>query len=175
MDKDKKILLHVCCAPCATACIEKLLAEGREPALYFSNSNIDSEAEFEKRLTYVKKLAAIFQLGLETDAYWHDGWLEHISGLENEPEKGLRCAKCFSWSLGRTAEKAAEMGINSFTTTLTVSPHKVSEMIFESGKPYPGFEPWNFKKDNGFQRSLELSHTFDLYRQKYCGCEFSTV
>lgn len=175
MDNDKKILLHVCCAPCATACVEKLLAEGLEPALYFSNSNINSRAEFEKRLSYVEELADIFRLDLETDAYCHAGWLEYINGLENEPEKARRCAKCFDWSLGRTADKAAELGINRFTTSLTVSPHKVSEMIFAAGQQYPGFNPWNFRKDDGFSRSLELSHTFGFYRQKYCGCEFSAV
>jgi hypothetical protein len=171
--KDKRILLHVCCAPCATACVERLLADGREVSLYFSNSNINSEAEFEKRLAYVEKIAGIFGVGLEVDPYCHDKWLEHVRGLENEAEKGLRCVKCFDWSLGRTARKAAASGIEYFATTLTVSPHKDSKVIFDAGGRYPGFEPWDFKKANGFQRSRELSREFALYRQNYCGCEFS--
>ena len=171
--KDKQILLHVCCAPCATACVERLVAENREVSLYFSNSNINSEAEFEKRLAYVEKIAGIFDVGLEVDPYRHDDWLEHVRGLENEAERGLRCVKCFDWSLGRTARKAAESGIEFFATTLTVSPHKDSRVIFEAGKRYSGFELWDFKKRNGFMRSRELSSEFALYRQNYCGCEFS--
>ena len=171
--KDKRILLHVCCAPCATACVERLVAENREVSLYFSNSNINSEAEFEKRLAYVEKIAGIFDVGLEVDPYRHDDWLEHVRGLENEAERGLRCVKCFDWSLSRTARKAAESGIEFFATTLTVSPHKDSRVIFEAGKRYSGFEPWDFKKRNGFMRSRELSSEFALYRQNYCGCEFS--
>ncbi len=171
--KDKKILLHVCCAPCATACVERLLADGREVSLYFSNSNINSQNEFEKRLAYVEKIAGIFDVGLEVDPYCHGAWLEHVRGLENEAEKGLRCVKCFGWSLQRTAQKAMERDIEYFATTLTVSPHKDSRVIFEVGGQYPGFEPWDFKKKNGFLRSRELSNEFDLYRQNYCGCEFS--
>jgi len=171
--KNKKILLHVCCAPCATACVERLLADDRDVSLYFSNSNINSKMEFEKRLSYVEKIAGIFDVGLEIDPYQHDDWLEHVRGLENEAEKGLRCVKCFDWSLRRTAQKAAEVGIENFATSLTVSPHKISRIIFEAGNQHPGFEPWDFKKGNGFLRSRELSDEFDLYRQNYCGCEFS--
>lgn len=173
MDRNGKILLHVCCAPCAGACAERLLTENREPTLYFSNSNLNSKAEFEKRLSYVEKLAGIYDLALEKDAYRHENWLEHVRGLEDEPEKGLRCTKCFDWSFGRTARKAAKLGIKSFTTSLTVSPHKISSVIFETGRNYDGFEEWDFKKRNGFSRSLELSSMYDFYRQKYCGCEFS--
>ena len=168
-----KILLHVCCAPCATACVEKLLADDRDVSLYFSNSNINNEMEFEKRLSYVEKLAGIFNIGLEVDVYRHNNWLEHVRGLENEAEKGLRCVKCFDWSLRRTAEKAVNTDIEGFTTSLTVSPHKNSRIVFEVGRQYPGFESWDFKKKNGFIKSLELSDKYDLYRQNYCGCEFS--
>lgn len=171
--ENKKILLHVCCAPCATACVERLLTEDRDVSLYFSNSNINTSEEFEKRLVCVEKIAGIFGVGLDVDPYRHDDWLEHVRGLENEAEKGLRCVKCFDWSLRRTAEKAAEVGIECFATSLTVSPHKMSSVIFEAGNQYPDFEPWDFKKQDGFRRSRELSEKFDLYRQNYCGCEFS--
>lgn len=173
MTKNKKILLHVCCAPCATSCVERLLAEKRDVCLYFSNSNINSKTEFEKRLSYVENLAGIFAVGLEIDPYRHDDWLEQVRGLEHEAEKGLRCVKCFGWSLGRIAERAASSGIENFATTLTVSPHKISRLIFEAGSQHPGFEAWDFKKQDGFRRSRELSDKFKLYRQSYCGCEFS--
>ena len=169
----KKILLHVCCAPCATACVERLLVDDRDVSLYYSNSNINSKEEFEKRLTYVEKIAAIFDVGLEIDPYRHDDWLEHVRGLEHEAEKGLRCVKCFDWSLERTAQKARDVGIENFATSLTVSPHKNSTIIFEAGNQYPGFESWDFKKRDGFKRSRELSEKFDLYRQSFCACEFS--
>ena len=173
MNKNKKILLHVCCAPCATTCVERLLAAGRKVTLYFSNSNIDNETEFEKRLSCVEKLAGIFDVGLEIDSYRHEDWLEQVRGFENEPEKGLRCVKCFTWSMRRAAERAMVLGIENFTTTLPVSPHKISRMIFEAGSQHPGFEKWDFKKQDGFRRSIELSTRFDFYRQSYCGCEFS--
>jgi len=171
--KNKKILLHVCCAPCATACVERLLANDRDVSLYFSNSNINSKAEFEKRLSYVEKIAGFFDVGLEIDTYQHDDWLEHVRGLENEAEKGLRCVKCFDWSLRRTAQKAVKDGIENFATSLTVSPHKNSRVIFEVANQHSGFELWDFKKQDGFRRSRELSEKFELYRQNYCGCEFS--
>lgn len=171
--QNKKILLHVCCAPCATACVERLLADDRDVSLYFSNSNINSKAEFEKRLTYVEKIADIFDVGLEIDTYRHDDWLEQVRGLENEAEKGLRCVKCFAWGLRRTAQKAADMGIENFATSLTVSPHKNSRVIFAAGKQYSGFQALDFKKQDGFKRSRELSEKLALYRQSYCGCEFS--
>ena len=173
MTKNKKILLHVCCAPCATACVERLLADDRDVSLYFSNSNINTKMEFEKRLSYVEKLAGIFDVGLEIDIYRHDDWLEYVRGLENEAEKGLRCVKCFEWGLRRTARKAADVGIESFATSLTVSPHKNSRIIFEAGNQYSSFEALDFKKQDGFKRSRELSKEFALYRQSYCGCEFS--
>lgn len=173
MFKNKKILLHVCCAPCATACVERLLANDRDVSLYFSNSNMNSKMEFEKRLAYVEKIAGVFDVGLEIDPYRHDDWLEYVRGLENEAEKGLRCTKCFEWSLQRTAQKATDVGIECFATSLTLSPHKNSGVIFEAGNQHPGFEALDFKKENGFLRSRELSEKFDLYRQNYCGCEFS--
>ena len=162
----KKLLLHVCCAPCASACVERLLDEGREIILFFSNSNIATREEFGKRLRYVQQLAAIHHLELLIDEYQHDAWLRTVSAVENhagEPEGGLRCRACFTHSLGRAAAKAEEMNLN-FATTLTVSPHKNSRQ---------GFEPWDFKKKDGFKRSLELSKQYCFYRQNFCGCEFS--
>ncbi|MCU0858937.1 MAG: epoxyqueuosine reductase QueH [Pontiellaceae bacterium] len=167
------ILLHTCCAPCAAPSAERLVLNGREVVLYFSNFNIHPEAEYRKRLEAARKLAKKMNLVIEEDQYDHAEWLAHIQGLENEPEKGARCRKCFEFSLTRTGQMAERLGIPTFATTLTLSPHKVSRIIFEIGAQFPRFVPIDFKKQGGFLRSIELSEEYDLYRQNYCGCEFS--
>ena len=117
----------------------------------------------------------VAELDLIVDPYRHADWLEHVSHVERfaeQPERGLRCTACFAWSLNRTAEKALELDMN-YATTLTVSPHKKSETIFRLCENDPRFEAYNFKKQDGFKRSLELSRELELYRQNFCGCEFS--
>ena len=192
-----KVLLHTCCGPCASACVPALRDLGNEVALFFSNSNIDTEAEFEKRLDNARKLAAAEGVELAADAYDHADWLEQVAkGFEDEPEKGARCARCFRYNLARTAAYAAAHGYDAFTTSLTVSPHKVSQMVFEAGadaawwtgrgrpayvarapsplqSSAPEFLPVDFKKKDGFLRSLRRAAELGLYRQSYCGCEFS--
>ena len=170
---DKRILVHTCCAPCAAPSVEKILLDGRAVTLFYCNSNIHPEAEYLKRLESVRKLAGIMNLIVEEDEYDHAKWLAWISGLESEPEKGRRCAKCFEYSLARTAEVAARHGFPNFTTTLTLSPHKVSKVIFGIGAKFPRYLPYDFKKEDGFIRSVKLSDEYGLYRQDYCGCEFS--
>jgi epoxyqueuosine reductase len=167
------ILLHTCCGPCATACIESLSSTAYRPVLFFSNSNIFPEEEYLTRLDNAVKLAGVFGLTIVQDAYDHEAWLQAVSGLENEPERGARCARCFAFSFGRTAVKAGELAIPSFATTLTVSRYKSSGQIFEAGKAFPGFKPIDFKKDDGYALSIRLSRLYGLYRQRYCGCEFS--
>ncbi len=169
----KQILVHMCCAPCASASGERLMLDGYEVALYFSNSNIYPREEYQKRLAYAHKLANHWQVVIEEDTYDHDTWREKVRGLEHEPEKGARCPVCFNYSLERTAMLADRLNFPTFTTTLTLSPHKVSRMIFELGKAFPKYVPYDFKKKHGFLRSLQLSEELDLYRQSYCGCEFS--
>jgi len=169
----KKILLHCCCAPCSSASIERLLADGYEVVLFYSNSNIFPKKEFDKRLIYMQKLAEIYKLELVVGEYDHASWSEVVKGLENEPEKGRRCAACFAYNLATAEAKAKELGIEEFTTTLTVSPHKISEMIFNAAKGMQGYVPYNFKKQDGFKKSLQLSEKYGLYRQNYCGCEYS--
>ena len=171
--ENTRILVHVCCAPCAAPSGERLRLHGYDVILYFSNSNISPDEEYHKRLLYVRKLAGIWDVVVEEDSYDHAEWLLQISGLENEPEKGRRCEKCFAYSLQRTAMMADRLDIPYFTTTLTLSPHKISKMIFEIGKQYPKYLPFDFKKEDGFLRSIQLSKDYDLYRQSYCGCEFS--
>ena len=169
----RKILLHCCCAPCSTSSIERLLADGYQIVLFYSNSNIYPKEEFDKRLVYMQKLAEIYKLELIIGDYDHYAWHKAVEGLENEPEKGMRCAACFAYNLATAEKKAQELGIPEFTTTLTVSPHKISDMIFNAAKDMQGFVPYNFKKQDGFKKSLMLSEKYGLYRQNYCGCEYS--
>lgn len=171
-DRTSMLLLHVCCAPCASGCVERLMATGREIRLYYSNSNIVSEEEFERRLEAVRRLAGVFDLGLEIDSYDHAAWRRAVAGYEHEPERGGRCPHCFRRSLDRTARRAGALGAN-FATTLTVSPHKPSRVIFEVGADWNHFEPWDFKKQDGFGRSRALAREHNFYLQNFCGCEFS--
>lgn len=113
------------------------------------------------------------KLSLEEGFYDHDAWLSYIHGFEDEPEHGLRCRKCFEFNFIHASRKADLLNFPAFTTSLTVSRYKSSRTIFEVGKAFPNFEPIDFKKDNGYARSIELSKVYDLYRQNYCGCEFS--
>ncbi|NLC70375.1 MAG: epoxyqueuosine reductase QueH [Desulfuromonadaceae bacterium] len=173
MNDNDRILLHVCCAPCATSCLERLAAAKKRVTLFFANSNIAPAEEYYKRLQEVFRLSKLFSTPLEVDDYDHDAWLRSIAGLENEPEKGARCRRCFGFSFARTQNAAESLGLPAFTTTLTVSPHKSSSVLFEIGKDFPRFTPCDFKKKEGFRRSLQLSRHFALYRQNFCGCEFS--
>lgn len=168
-----RILVHTCCAPCAAPSTERLHLHGMAATLFFCNANIWPAEEYRRRLAAARKLADIQQMVIEEDQYDHDAWLATIRGLELEPERGKRCQRCFEFSLQRTAALADRLGFPAFTTTLTLGPQKVSRMIFEVGKQFPKYQPWDFKKKNGFLRSLQLSREYDLYRQTYCGCEFS--
>ena len=141
--------------------------------MLFANSNIDTQDEFEKRLSEAKKLAAADGVDIESLPYDHDDWLRQVAaGYESEPEKGERCRRCFRYNLAKTAQYAAAHGFDMFTTSLTVSPHKISEMVFAASDD-PRFLKENFKKHDGFKRSLMRSAELGLYRQSYCGCEFS--
>jgi epoxyqueuosine reductase len=172
-----EVLLHVCCACCSTEAIERLKKD-YSVVLFFSNSNIDCLEEFNKRLENAKKIAKVHSLKLIVDDYNHDMWLDFIKGLEFEPERGERCLNCFEFNLKRTASKALELEVFGFTTTLTISPHKNSNVIFDIGRRIGEsggvkFLEINFKKQEGFKHSLKLSKKYGLYRQNYCGCEFS--
>ncbi len=146
--------------------------------LFFSNCNIDTRAEFERRLAAARKLGDADGVAVVADAYDHAAWLEQVAaGFEDAPEKGARCARCFRFSLARTAAHAAAHGYDAFTTSLTVSPHKVSPAVFAAGADAAGnastFLAVDFKKKDGFLCSLKRAAELDLYRQSYCGCEFS--
>lgn len=172
-EENRDILVHVCCGPCATASIERLIDEGWNPTLFFSDSNIYPEEEFEKRYKTLLQVAKHYSLPVIKDDYDHCKWLEWIKGLENEKEHGRRCTKCFRFNLLRTRDKAKEEGFYHFCTTLTVSRFKNSATIFSQGEDLEGFEKIDFKKKDGFSKSCRLSKELGLYRQSWCGCEFS--
>ena len=131
------LLLHICCAPCGGGCVARLKdEEDTEPVLYYSNSNLCSGEEFDRRLDSVRLLARARHLRLEVDPYDHASWLGAVAGLEDEPERGARCDKCFAWSLARTAKMAETLDMD-FATTLTVSPLKESRRVFAAGKCSP--------------------------------------
>lgn len=173
----EKILLHACCAVCMAYPIE-ILKEDYEPIVFFSNSNIYPQDEYERRkqelINYCNKMDYSYIL----DEYTPNKWQTFITGLENEKEKGLRCNKCFEFRLEQTAKKAIELGIKTITTTLTVSPHKISKNIFLVGQTISekyniNFLEKDFKKQNGFLNTMKLAKENDFYRQQYCGCKYS--
>lgn len=167
------ILLHACCGPCSTASIERLLSEGWQPTIYFSNSNIFPASEADKRFAELLKVAGRYRLPVIREQYDHSAWRQAVAGHEADPEHGERCTICFRYNLAQAAVKARELGFKHFTTTLTVSRFKNSRTIFTVGQAFEGFEPIDFKKKDGFNRSIVLSKEMNLYRQEYCGCEFS--
>ncbi|HRR32661.1 MAG TPA: epoxyqueuosine reductase QueH [Kiritimatiellia bacterium] len=171
-----RVLLHTCCAPCASHCVLALQELGHDVTLFYSNANIAPHDEFLRRLDAVRLLADRVRVPLLVDEPDHDAWLrEAACGFEREPERGARCARCFRYSLCRTREAMTAHGLDAFTTSLTVSPHKHTPTLFQVGRDLDAarFLTIDFKKRDGFKHSLHLAEAFGLYRQKYCGCEFS--
>ncbi|MCL1823746.1 MAG: epoxyqueuosine reductase QueH [Oscillospiraceae bacterium] len=172
----KSLLLHSCCAPCSSSVLEKL-TENYNITLYFYNPNIMPAVEYKKRLSEQKRLLSVLNIKMIEGDYDNKDFLKAVKGLENEPEGKERCKKCIEMRLSKTAQIAGENKFNFFTTTLSVSPHKNAEMIYkilkEQGEIY-GIKPVyeDFKKKDGYKRSLELSKKYNLYRQNYCGCVF---
>lgn len=173
----KKIILHVCCATCG-AYVSTLLSKDYEVVLYYSNSNIYSEEEFIRRKNDVEKIARNYTLEMYEDKYNHKAWLEFIKGLETEPEKGKRCLKCYEYRMKNLVNKAIDLGIDNFATTLSVSPHKIYKYIKSIGQRLEKetglkYYDQDFKKQDGYKKSNDLSREMNFYRQNYCGCEFS--
>jgi len=174
----QEILLHVCCGPCATQSIIELHQESYNITLFFSNSNIHPEEEFLARLNSLKDYAAQINIALIVDEYNPAEWFELVKGYETCKEGGDRCKICIESRLEKTARCAKTQGFAGFTTTLTISPHKNTKIINEIGERLAAkydiiFLSKNFKKKDGFKKSLELSKQHALYRQNYCGCKFS--
>lgn len=173
----KKLLLHSCCGPCSTWVIE-VLKRDYDLTIFYTNSNIYPHSEYQKRLEEQKRYAKIVGIDVIEDVYDEKEFLQFVKGLEFEKEGGERCKKCFEFRLKRTAKFAKENNFEIFSTTLTVSPHKDFEIINQIGKEIADmnhleFLEGNFKKQNGFKNSIEISKKYDIYRQNYCGCRFS--
>lgn len=178
----QKLLLHSCCAPCSTAVIERLYDDYDITILYY-NPNIYPEDEYIKRkneeIKYLKHLNETgYRVSMQDCDYESEKFYEMTKGYENEREGGARCALCFRLRLEKTAKLAKENGFELFGTTLTVSPHKNAELINSIGLGLEKeigikFLVSNFKKQNGYKRSVELSKENNIYRQNYCGCEFA--
>ncbi len=169
------VLLHICCGICSSWAIEKLKNDGFQVVGFFYNPNIQPEEEYQKRLAVAQKVAEFHQVKLLVGEYVPDKWLRQVKGLENEPEGARRCPICFEFRLEETWRKAQELGIERFTTTLTISPHKKFELISQIARSLSpgGFLACNFKKEDGYKKSNSFSREHGLYRQNYCGCFFS--
>lgn len=204
-----KLLLHACCAPCSSHCLE-YLREFFDVTVFFYNPNITESEEYHKRVLEEKRLIEAYnkqvdeqdfegmhsdeharKIGIIEGEYDPKEYLDAVRGYEDIPEGGERCRKCFELRLRKTAEIAAKEGFEYFTTTLTISPLKNADVLNEVGVQaaeyvngkkasdgeMPGreiaFLPSDFKKKEGYKRSIELSQKFGLYRQDYCGCGFS--
>ncbi len=177
----KKLLLHVCCAPCSSYVLE-YLSDYFDITVFFYNPNIDEESEYRHRADEEKRF--IKEMNFKNPVCYIEGeynredFYNLINGLENEKEGGARCVECFKLRLSESAKCAHKGGFDYFTTTLTISPLKNSTVLNELGKaigekygvPYLCSD---FKKNNGYKRSVELSREHSLYRQNYCGCSFS--
>lgn len=175
------LLLHACCAPCSSYCLE-YLSEYFKIAVFYYNPNIYPESEYAHRVAEEKRL--ISSLAVKNKIDFIEGKFEPsefydaVKGLENVREGGERCFSCYRLRLRETARLAAKLGFDYFTTTLTISPLKNAAKINEIGEALSekyGVKhlPSDFKKKEGYKRSIELSKQFSLYRQDYCGCVFS--
>ncbi len=176
-----KLLLHSCCAPCSSYVLE-YLSEFFEITIYYFNPNITEKEEYLKRIEEQKRLIAELNpknpIHFLEGAYNPEKFFEIAPGLEEEPEGGARCIKCYYQRLEETARMAKDGNFDYFTTTLTVSPYKKSEKLNDIGtyleKQYHiTYLHSDFKKKNGYKRSIELSKVYGLYRQDYCGCIYS--
>jgi predicted adenine nucleotide alpha hydrolase (AANH) superfamily ATPase len=174
-----EVLLHTCCAPCSSAIIECLLNNGIRPVIYYCNPNIYPLEEYLVRKEECTRYAKALGLDIIDDDYDHEAWLEAVKGLENEPERGGRCLKCFKLRLLRTAEYARDNGFKVITTTLASSRWKSLDQINEAGEwacaQVPDVIWWdrNWRKGGLQERRLQIIKEYDFYNQLYCGCEFS--
>ena len=177
-ESGRKLMLHSCCGPCSSYVLE-YLTQYFDVTLLFYNPNIKPETEYERRLYWQKKLIRemTFPRSVEIVEYgWQGEEFDKVAaGMENEPEGGARCLRCFRLRLERTAALAAERGFDWFGTTLTVSPHKNAEVLNSIGEQLGEKYAvrWllsDFKKRDGYRRSVQLSEKYGLYRQDYCGC-----
>ena len=180
-EKPPRLLLHSCCAPCSSYTLE-YLSRYFDITVYYFNPNISPKQEFDKRFEEQKRLISQMpfknSVTLVEGDYNYDDFLEIAKGLETVPEGGERCFRCYKMRLESTARLAKEQGFNYFCTTLSISPlknsQKINELGFEIEEKYGvKWLPSDFKKREGYKRSIQLSREYSLYRQNFCGCVFS--
>ena len=175
--KKPSLLMHACCAPCSSACIERL-TEFFDITVFYFNPNIDTLEEYNLRAAEQQRFCREMNVECITADYSPEVFYGAAKGKESEPEGGARCRECFILRLSETAKTAKEKGFDYFCTTLTVSPLKNAALINALGKEAEEkykvrYLPSDFKKRDGYRRSAILSRVYGLYRQNYCGCEFS--
>lgn len=176
-NQKQNVLLHGCCGPCITHPYQ-LLKKTYNVAVYFYNPNIHPKSEYDKRLHAVKDLADRWEFRLLVGQYDEEEWSAAIRGFENEPEGGKRCPVCYRLRMEATAKVASIHRMDIFGTTLTVSPHKKTDVVHEIGRACEHlygvrYLEMDFKKEEGFKTSCLLSHQEGLYRQHFCGCLYS--
>ena len=179
--KTPRVLLHSCCGPCSSAVLE-YITQYFDVTLLWYNPNLYPEEEFDRRfrtqVELIEKMGLADKVNILAEPWKSEDYYRRVKGLENEPEGGKRCAECFRLRLLETARLAKHYGYDYFCTTLTLSRHKDAVLINTIGEEIAGavgvsWLPSDFKKRNGENRSIELSEQYGLYRQLYCGCEFS--
>lgn len=174
----EKVLLHACCGICSGQPIKHLEEMGYEVIVYFSNNNLDTEDEYNRRLSAEKTLCNFLNKKLIVAPYNSQEYHKYVIGLENEPEGGRRCLKCFEYRLTDTAKIAKKMNIKNITTSMIISPHKNFKMLSEIGKNVAekyslNFLSIDFKKKDGFLKTNRIANSLNLYRQNYCGCIYA--
>lgn len=182
-----KILIHSCCAPCSTYTLE-YLTKYADVAIFFSNSNINPKSEYLRRASeqeiFIEKFNKAYDQNVLfiLDEYKPEDFIKMVTekNLQNEREGGLRCMSCFEMRLDLVARKSIELGYDYFGSALTISPHKNSQVINKVGIEVQNlydisYLPSDFKKNGGYQRSVELCNDYDVYRQCYCGCIFAAT
>ena len=178
-NNSKKVLLHSCCAPCSGEVMEAMTASGIDYTIFFYNPNIHPLHEYEIRKDENKRFAEKHNIPFIDADYDADNWFQRVKGMENEPERGIRCTECFDMRFERTALYAAEHGFDTISSSLAISRWKDMHQINGCGERaaarYPNMLYWtyNWRKGGGSQRMLEISKEERFYQQEYCGCVYS--
>jgi len=178
LEKKNKIILHACCAICSGYPVSYLKDAGYQVIVYFYNPNIYPAVEYQRRLEAQRTLCRALDVELVEAQYNPEEFYLVAKGLENEPEKGARCDKCFELRLRKTAEYAKSCGVKEFTTSIVISPHKNFQKLTCIGqkiaKEYGlNYQAIDFKKKDGFLKTNKISRELGLYRQNYCGCVYA--
>lgn len=178
-NNESKLLLHSCCAPCSGEVMERLLESGINYTIFFYNPNIHPLKEYELRKNENIRFAEQHNVPFVDGDYDREAWFQRAKGMENEPERGIRCTMCFDMRFERTALYAHEHGFNVITSSLGISRWKNMDQINDCGTRaaahYPGMAYWtfNWRKEGGSQRMIEISKRENFYQQEYCGCAYS--